>query len=78
MTMGYFFTGQGKVKCIAMNCSGVSVRELSFFTGRGDRLFVIAGRNFFWSPPWHAQNWSPPLTTPKNSGPPHKQTAPLW
>ncbi len=39
-----------------------NLRELSFFTGRGGRLFVIVGHQFFLvPPPWHAQ---------KNSGPP--------
>ena len=37
----------------------IYIRELSFFIGRGCRLFVIAGRQFFWSPPLDACNFLP-------------------
>ncbi len=42
--------------------NSILVRELIItFYGEGDRLFVIAGHQFFLFPPWNAQ---------KNSGPP--------
>ncbi len=45
------------------NCGLISNQTgLSFFTGRGGRLSVIAGRQFFLVPPWHAQKkFCPPL-----------------
>ncbi len=47
-------------------------RELSFFTGRGGRLSVMAGRQFFLIPPfaYGKKFWSPPLPMAKNFGPP--------
>ncbi len=43
----------------------IAVRELSFFTGRGGRLSVMAGRQFFLVPPfaYGKKFWSPPLTS---------------
>ncbi len=51
-----------------------------FLGGGGDRLFVIAGRQFFLVPPFACvkKYWSPPLTMGKNTGPPlaYKRTPP--
>ncbi len=66
-----------------------TLRELSFFTRRGGRLSVMAGRQFFLVPPLPtAKNFGPPplgptekilvppLDYPKKFWSPHKQTAP--
>ncbi len=42
------------------------VRELSFFTGRGGRLSVMADRHFFLVSPFaYGKNFGPPLWLPK-------------
>ena len=56
----------------------MDLNELSFFTWSGGRLFVIAGDQLFLVPPFGMRKKLVPLlNTPKNSGPPPKQTAPL-
>ena len=47
-------------------------RELSFFTGRGGRLSMITGRQFFLVPPFAYEKkfWSPPLPREKILVPP--------
>ncbi len=61
----------GRIICWAIT-QWVSVRELSFFTGRGGHLSVIAGRQFFLVPPLACVKkfWSAPRHAQKNSGPP--------
>ncbi len=58
--------------CILAHIKAQLVRELSFFTGRGGRLSVMAGCQFFLVPPfaYGEKFWSPPLPTAKNFGPP--------
>ena len=71
--------------------AGMALRELSFFTGRGRRLSVMAGRQFFLVPPfvYVKKIWSPlclrgeilvpPLAVWRNSGPPKmEEHSPLW
>ena len=50
----------------------VVLRELSLFTGRGDRLFVITGLQFYLVPHLGMckKILAPPLLMQKNSGPP--------
>ena len=56
------------------------LRELSFITGRGGRLSVMAGRQFFLVPPlaYDKKFWSPPLPTGKKFGPPFGLGKKFW
>ncbi len=71
----------------AVFCATVHLGELSFFLGRGGRLFVMASRKFYLVPrPWHMGKnsgasltlkkfWSPLWPTEK-TGPPFNLTTP--
>ena len=62
------FTASKSYPCILVGKLG----SYHFLGGGGDRLFVMAGRQFFLVPPFACvkKYWSPPLTMGKNTGPP--------